>query len=374
MTIYLLVFAGALVLAVGATPLARFLGPRVGVIDQPESRKIHARPVPRLGGAAILVAVLLVSVIVGERHNFDQFGSILVGAAGISFIGLIDDRWGLPPLVKLVGQIAAALLLYVSGVYVSAFPHPSLNVVATVFWVVYITNAINLLDNMDGLAGGVAAIAAAHFALMCAFSGQYLVGALSIALLGACLGFLFYNVNPASIFMGDSGSLFLGFVLAATGIKLRFPDNVTFVTWMVPVLVMGIPVFDTALVIISRLRRGMNPLTNPGQDHVSHRLVAAGMGRREAVLMLYIGSFVLGLLAIFVTQASIVEGYIGGGVAALVGLFALWRMERPPFYSSQETSAVALAEDERSLAGHQATTGQIAVADATARTALRDDA
>lgn len=374
MTIYLLVFAGALVLAVGATPLARFLGPRVGVIDQPESRKIHARPVPRLGGAAILVAVLLVSVIVGERHNFDQFGSILVGAAGISFIGLIDDRWGLPPLVKLVGQIAAALLLYVSGVYVSAFPHPSLNVVATVFWVVYITNAINLLDNMDGLAGGVAAIAAAHFALMCAFSGQYLVGALSIALLGACLGFLFYNVNPASIFMGDSGSLFLGFVLAATGIKLRFPENVTFVTWMVPVLVMGIPVFDTALVIISRLRRGMNPLTNPGQDHVSHRLVAAGMGRREAVLMLYMGSFVLGLLAIFVTQASIVEGYIGGGVAALVGLFALWRMERPPFYSAQETSAGALAEDERALVGGQSPTEQVIVADATARTALRDDA
>lgn len=347
-TIYLLVFVGALVLAVGATPIARFLAPRMGVIDHPEARKIHARPVPRLGGAAILGTVLIVALILGERHNFDQFGSILVGATGISFIGLVDDRWGLPPLIKLAGQIGAALLLYLSGVYVAAFRHPLLNLAVTLFWVVFITNAINLLDNMDGLAGGVAAIAAAHFALMCAFSGQYLVGALSIALLGACLGFLFYNLNPASIFMGDSGSLFLGFVLAATGIKLRFPQNVTFVTWMVPILVMGVPVFDTTLVVISRLRRGLNPLTSPGRDHVSHRLVAAGMGRREAVLTLYVASFVMGLLAIFVTHASVIEGYIGGAAAALVGLFGLWRMERPPFYTSRELALRAQAQEERS--------------------------
>jgi len=331
MTIYLLVFAGALVLAIGATPVARFLAPRMGIIDQPEARKIHQRPVPRLGGAAILLTVIVVALVLGERYKFDQFGTILVGATGISFMGLVDDRWGLRPLIKLVAQIAAALLLYASGVYVGTFHQPVLNLIVTVLWVVYITNAINLLDNMDGLAGGVAAIAAVHFALMCSFSGQYLVGALSIALLGACLGFLFYNLHPASIFMGDSGSLFLGFMLAATGIKLRFPENVTFVTWMVPVLVLGVPVFDTALVVVSRLRRGLNPLTNPGRDHVSHRLVAAGMSRREAVLTLYVVSLVSGLLAIFVTRASVIEGYIGGGAAALAGLFALWRMERPPF-------------------------------------------
>ncbi len=363
MTVYLVVFAGALVLAVGATPLARLLAPRIGIVDHPATRKIHARPVPRLGGAAILLAVLIVALVLGERYNFDQFGSILVGATGISFVGLVDDRWGLPPLIKLAGQIAAALLLYVSGVYVAAFRQPLLNLVTTIFWVVFITNSINLLDNMDGLAGGIAAIAAAHFALMCAFSGQYLVGALSIALLGACLGFLFYNLNPASIFMGDSGSLFLGFVLAATGIKLRFPQNVTFVTWMVPVLVMGIPVFDTSLVILSRLRRGRNPLTNPGRDHMSHRLVAAGMGSREAVLTLYVASFVTGLLAIFVTHASVVEGYIGGAVAALVGLFALWRMERPPFYSSPEASSNQAAEAERTTVSQRLPPERVALAD-----------
>jgi UDP-GlcNAc:undecaprenyl-phosphate GlcNAc-1-phosphate transferase len=337
-TVYLLIFAGALVLAVGATPAARWLAPRAGFIDHPEARRIHKRPVPRLGGAAIYLAVIVAAVVLGERRNFNEFGAILIGATGVSFMGLVDDRWGLRPLVKTLAQILAALLLYGSGIYVGTFHNPILNLITTVLWVVFITNAINLLDNMDGLAGGVSAIAAAFFALMCSFTGQYLVGALSVAVLAACLGFLFYNLNPASIFMGDSGSLFLGFVLAALGIKLRFPDNVTFVTWMVPVLVMGVPVFDTTLVIISRLRRRMNPATTPGQDHTSHRLVATGMTQREAVLTLYIASFVLGLLAIFVTEASVVEGYATGGLVALAGLYGLWRLERPPFWPNQSTT------------------------------------
>jgi UDP-GlcNAc:undecaprenyl-phosphate GlcNAc-1-phosphate transferase len=335
-TTYMLVFAGALVLAIGITPAARWLAPRAGFIDHPEARRVHKRPIPRLGGAAIYLAVIIAALILGEWRNFNEFGAILIGATGISFMGLLDDRWSLRPLVKMLAQILAALLLYVNDIYVGTFHHPVLNLVATVLWVGYITNAINLLDNMDGLASGTSAITAAFFALMCAFSEQYLVGALAIAVLGACLGFLFYNLNPANIFMGDSGALFLGFVLAAIGIKLRFPDNVTFVTWMVPVLVMGLPIFDTMLVIVSRLRRGLNPLTTPGKDHTSHRLVASGMTQREAVLALYVVSFVLGLLAIFVTEASILEGYTVGGFAALMGLYGLWRFERPPFWPDQQ--------------------------------------
>jgi UDP-GlcNAc:undecaprenyl-phosphate GlcNAc-1-phosphate transferase len=139
--------------------------------------------------------------------------------------------------------------------------------------------------------------------------------------------------------MGDSGALFLGFLLAAVGIKLRFPDNVTFVTWMIPVLVMGVPIFDTALVTVSRLRRGLNPITTPGKDHVSHRLAAAGLTPREAVLTLYVASFVLGLTALFVTQASVVEGYIMGSVVAATGIYALWRLEHAPFFSSRPRGA-----------------------------------
>jgi len=343
-TIYLLVFAGAMVLAIGATPAARWLAPRVGFIDHPEERRIHKRPVPRMGGAAIYLSVIVAAVILGGRYNFDQFSAILIGATGVSFMGLVDDRWGVGPFVKLLGQLAAALLLYASGVTVRTSGIPVLDLGLMLLWVLYITNAINLLDNMDGLAGGISAIAAAFFALMCAFSGQYLVGALSVAVLGACLGFLFYNLNPASIFMGDSGSLFLGFVLAAIGIKLRFPNNVTFVTWMVPVLVMGLPIFDTALVTVSRLRRGLNPLTTPGRDHSSHRLVLSGSTHREAVLTLYVVSFVLGLLAVFVTQASVVEGYIVGGLVAVAGLYCLWRAERPPFWFTDTTIEQPLKE------------------------------
>jgi UDP-GlcNAc:undecaprenyl-phosphate GlcNAc-1-phosphate transferase len=133
--------------------------------------------------------------------------------------------------------------------------------------------------------------------------------------------------------MGDSGSLFLGFILSAIGIKLDFPDNVTFVTWMIPTLVMGVPIFDTALVIVSRLRRGLNPATTPGRDHVSHRLVAAGLTRREAVLVLYVAAFLFGSVAIFVTEATVLEGYLVGGAIVALGIYALWRLERPPFFN-----------------------------------------
>jgi UDP-GlcNAc:undecaprenyl-phosphate GlcNAc-1-phosphate transferase len=336
MTAYLLVFAGALVLAVAATPAARWLASRAGFIDRPERRRIHKHPVPRLGGAAIYLAVIVAGIVLGEQYKVSELSAILIGATGVSFMGLVDDRWGLRPLVKLVAQVLAALLLYASGVYVGTFHNPTLNLISTILWVVFITNAVNNLDNMDGLAGGACAIAAMFFALMCSLSGQSLVGALSIAVLAACLGFLFYNLNPASIFMGDSGSQFLGFVLAAVGIKLRFPDNVTFVSWMVPVLVMGLPIFDTTLVIVSRLRRRLNPLTNPGQDHVSHRLVAMGLTQREAVLLLYVVSFVLGMLAVFVTRASVLEGYAVGGVVALAGVYGLWWGEKLPFLTGED--------------------------------------
>jgi len=338
MTAYMLAFAGALVLAIGATPAARWLAPRTGFIDHPEARRIHKRPVPRLGGAAIYLAVLIAVLVFGDESNINELGAILIGATGMSFMGLVDDRWGLRPAIKLVAQILAGLLLYHNGIYVGFFHQPVLDLIATIFWTGFITNAVNFLDNMDGLAGGAAAIAAAFFAIMCSFSGQYLVGALSVAVLAACLGFLFYNLNPANIFMGDSGSQFLGFILAAIGIKLRFPDNVDFVTWMVPVLVMGLPIFDTTLVIISRLRRRLNPATTPGQDHTSHRLVAAGMTHREAVLTLYVVSFILGLLAIFITEASVTEGYAAGGLVVLAGLYGLWRMERRPFWSNPAKS------------------------------------
>jgi len=328
MTQYLLILLSAFVLAVGVTPLVRRLAIKLGVVDRPAARKIHARTTPLLGGAAIYLAFIVTLAILGDRFYVQQVIGIFLGATVCSFMGLWDDRLGLGALVKLVGQIAASLLLIASGVQVRVLPSQVLNLAVTIFWMVGITNALNLLDNMDGLSGGVGATAAVFFLLLAVMSGQYLVGALAAALLGACLGFLFYNFNPASIFMGDTGSLFLGFVLAAVGIKLRFPDNVHFVTWMIPVVVLGLPIFDTTLVVISRLRRGLNPLTAAGKDHVSHRLVKMGFTQREAVLILYLVCAILGIIAMFLTQATIIEGYLVGAITLAAGVYFLWKLER----------------------------------------------
>jgi UDP-GlcNAc:undecaprenyl-phosphate GlcNAc-1-phosphate transferase len=330
-TVYMLIFASALVLAVGGTPVVRRVALRLGVTDQPNARKLHVNPMPYLGGVAIYGAFIAALLLFGNRFRLQELLSILVGASLMSFLGLWDDRRSLSPALKLIGQLLAASLLVLTGVRIGTFPWEAVNIIVTLGWVVVITNAMNLLDNMDGLSGGVGAVAAIFFLLLAAMNDQYLVGALSAALVGACLGFLVYNFNPASIFMGDAGSLFLGFVLAAVGIKLRFPDGVQIVTWMVPVLILGLPLFDTTLVVVSRLRRRLNPLTTPGKDHISHRLVAMGYTRREAVLVCYLICTGLGVLALFITQANVMDGYVVGGVVTLVALWALWRLEKVDF-------------------------------------------
>ena len=326
---YLMVVATvAFALAAAATPAMRRVAIRLGVLDRPSSRKEHASPVPLLGGLGIWGAVVGSLLLLPEGSGVVQLAAILLGASWISLSGLCDDRFGLPPWLKLLAQLIAAAVLVVAGVHV-ALPGPDwLDIAITLLWVLGITNAFNLLDNMDGLASGVGAVAAACFVVMSSMNGQLLVGALAAAVLGACLGFLAYNFNPARIFMGDSGSLFLGFVLAAVGIKLRFPTNTVWVTWMVPVLVLGVPIFDTTLVVVSRLRRGLNPFTTPGRDHVSHRLVGLGWTRREAVLLLYLAGCTLGAIAMFISQASASEAYAILLGVAMLAVVALVRLER----------------------------------------------
>jgi UDP-GlcNAc:undecaprenyl-phosphate/decaprenyl-phosphate GlcNAc-1-phosphate transferase len=326
-TVYVLVAITALVLAVVTTPVVRRVAWRFGFVDQPNFRKVHAAPMPRLGGVAIYLGFIVALLLLGTRFRINELVGIMVGATLVSIIGGIDDRRPVNPLPKLAVQALAAGILIFSGVQVQMFPAQWVNVLVTVVWVVGITNALNFLDNMDGLSAGLAAVAAGFFLLLAALSGQYLVGALAAALLGACIGFLFYNFNPASIFMGDSGSLFIGFVLAAIGIKLRFPDNVNIVTWMVPVLALGLPIMDTTLVVISRLRRGKNPLTTPGKDHISHRLARFAGSRREAVLMCYLIGGVFGMVSIFVTTATVLEGYLVGLAVAGIAAYAIWWLE-----------------------------------------------
>jgi len=328
----ILIFVAALSLALGATPLMRRLALRTEMIDRPGQRKSHSQPTPLLGGLAIYAAVILTLILLGDRFYIHQVVGIFVGATFISFLGLWDDRSALPARLKLLGQLIPTGVLILTGVQVSIFSIPALNIVLTLLWILFITNAVNFLDNMDGLSAGVAAVASGFYVLLAALSGQYLVGALAAAMLGACIGFLFYNFNPASIFMGDTGSLFLGFVLAAIGIKLRFPSNVPTVTWLIPVLVMGVPILDTTLVIVSRLRRGRNPFNSPGKDHLSHRVVAMGATRREAVMTIYLLGGIFGMIAIFVTQASLFEGIAIAVSLAFGGLYFIYWLEHrfPP--------------------------------------------
>ena len=326
LTTFLLIGASALLLAIGVVPLMRQIALQTGTVDRPAARKIHSAPVPLLGGVAIYLTFILVLFFFGDRDYINEAIGIFVGASFMSFMGIIDDRWGLGSYVKLAGQLGAAAILIYSGVKVQLFDS-WLDIAVTLVWVVGITNALNLLDNMDGLSGGVAMIAAIFFTLLAAMSKQYLVGVLAAALAGACAGFLIYNWNPAHIFMGDAGSLFLGFMLAAVAIKLRFPSNSITVTWMIPVLVLGLPLFDTLLVFVSRLRRGKNPLTTPGKDHVSHRLASLLSSRREAVLVCYLIGCGFGLAAIFVSQASWIEALFVAISLALLGLYGLWRLE-----------------------------------------------
>lgn len=322
-----LIVLTALALGVGATFMARRIALHTGTVDRPGGHKRQVAPVPLLGGIAIYLAFMVSLLAWGDRFYVVQLINILVGASLMSFLGLWDDRRALSPLLKFAGQVIVTVGLILSGVQVNLFSSSFLNILVTAIWVLYITNAFNLLDNMDGLTGGIAAIASAFFLLCAILNGQYLVGSLSAALLGACLGFLYFNFNPARIFMGDAGSLFIGFVIAAVGIKLRFPNNVDGVTWMVPVLVLGLPIFDTALVSVSRLRRRV-PVWRGGQDHVSHRLAACGWSTRKVVLVLYLIGGVLGAAGTILSLLSPVPAYGLGALVLGVALGFAWWAER----------------------------------------------
>jgi UDP-GlcNAc:undecaprenyl-phosphate GlcNAc-1-phosphate transferase len=252
---------------------------------------------------------------------------MLLASGVVALVGLIDDRRNLPATAKLAGQMVGFLILVYFGIQVR-LPIPLwLNLSITFLWLAGISNAINFLDNMDGLSAGISSVISSFILLLSIFNGQYLVASVAAAILGSCLGFLRYNFHPARIFMGDAGALFLGFLLAVLGLQLRFPDNVNAVTWMVPVFILGLPIFDTTLVVISRLRRRVNPFTTAGKDHVSHRLVELGFSQREAVLILYLITGVFGMIGLFVANANIAEAYIVGDTVAGTATAVIWRLE-----------------------------------------------
>jgi UDP-GlcNAc:undecaprenyl-phosphate GlcNAc-1-phosphate transferase len=327
MRAFLAVFLIALSTTLVSIPWIRRAAIALNIVDTPSQRKVHQSPTPLLGGAAIFLGAVLGTILIYRGNPEPTVIGVTLATSVVALTGLLDDYRPLPAWAKLGGQFLGFLILAYFGIRVQLpLPEP-VNYAITLLWLLGITNAINFLDNMDGLSAGVSAVIASFILLLSLINGQYLVGAVSAALLGACIGFLRFNFPPARIFMGDVGSLFLGFLLAVMGIQLRFPENSNFVTWMVPVFLFGLPIFDMTLVVTSRLLRGLSPNT-PGRDHTSHRLVRLGFSPRETVLILYLFCGILGMMALFITQATITEGYTVGIVTALTAMVVIGWLER----------------------------------------------
>ncbi|MBN2471065.1 MAG: undecaprenyl/decaprenyl-phosphate alpha-N-acetylglucosaminyl 1-phosphate transferase [Anaerolineae bacterium] len=292
-------FLGALLI----TPLARRAAWRFGVVDQPSGRKVHTTATPLMGGLAIYAGMVLALFLFSPRTYLVETLAIGAGASWMALIGLIDDRQGMSFRAKLLAQLVAALVVAWAGIQIKLVYVPAIDLLLTVFWIVALTNAVNFLDNMDGLAAGLTGIAAAFFFILAAGEGQGLVSSLAAAIAGAALGFLIFNFNPASIFMGDMGSQVLGFILAVLAIKLRFATAPGISTWSVPLLVLGLPIFDISLVVFTRLREGRSP-AEAGKDHTSHRLNQMGLSPRRTVLVLYGVCIAFGLDAIVVNRLA----------------------------------------------------------------------
>ena len=343
-------FGIALVASLGLTIPVRRLALHFGMVDHPGPRKVHVQPIPLLGGIAIYLGFVIALSLTLHGTPQHQIVGILAGATLVAAIGILDDRGLLHHQIKLFGGMPlAAVFLIVSGIHAQLFAQfvPGLlgrvlDIAFTLVWVVGITAAFSILDHMDGLCAGIAAIAAAFFTISANANGQMMVRVLGAAAFGAALGFLRWNFNPAKIFMGDGGAMFLGFLMATLSLKIR-PDAPAPTNWLVPLLILGVPVLDTTLVSISRARRGLLPFTSPGKDHTAHRLSNLGLGHRGAVLVLYSLAIVFGLLALRIPQLSASAAYTLAGIVLVFGLAAIFFLESVPYERQSKAPKVAPA-------------------------------
>ena len=298
------VFITTTVVAYLITPLFRKIAFKTGYLDEPRNTKVHAHPTPLLGGLSIYIAFM-----VGLFITVNVFGSPrLVGIASGSLlllaVGMIDDKMGMMPELKLLAQFLASMAVVKSGVRIEFLGNYYLNTIFTYLWLVGITNSFNLLDNMNGLSAGIAVIASAFFGIAMWSSGQVEIAAISFAMAGACLGFLKHNFPRANIFMGDSGSLVIGFVLASIAILGSWKTRFLTTSLAMPAVILAYPIFDTTLVTIMRLLEGRSVFQG-GRDHSSHRLALLGLRRRGTVLVIYGICITLGLSALLIQRISI---------------------------------------------------------------------
>jgi len=295
---------GSCAIVAASTPIVRRLAVAKGVVDHPGGHKSHIAPVPYLGGFAIMAGAVLAQFVVAGAGGVPlRTGLILLAAVVLGMVGAVDDRRNLHPIPRLAAQVAAAVVAVAVGVQVNITGNMVVDGVATVLWIVAMTNAVNFLDNMDGLASSIAAASAASAFVLASAARQSVVATAASAVVGACFGFLLYNRRPASIYMGDAGSLFLGYLLAIVVLQVD-PAQTQPRSLVVPALLLGIPVLDTTTVMLARWRNG-RALYLGGRDHLSHRLVALGWSPTDAVLTLVGCQAILGGMAVLVGRGVI---------------------------------------------------------------------
>ena len=303
------------------TPLVRRFAFKIGAIDKPkDNRRMHKKPTPRIGGLAIIFGFTVATLCFAQPSR--QLYGTLAGAAIIAVMGVIDDCKNLPAKLKFVIQIIAALVVVFAGdIKIDVFTNPNflsdnpywvlpewLSVTLTVIWIVFITNAVNFIDGLDGLAAGVSAIMSISLVFISIRVGEYSIAILGIALMGSCFGFLPFNFNPAKIFMGDTGSTFLGFMLATLSIQGVFKSYAV-ISFAVPLLILGLPLFDALFAMIRRILRGQSPMT-ADRGHLHHRLVDMGFSQKQTVFILYAISGVLGITAVLLAESGVLRALL----------------------------------------------------------------
>ncbi len=304
-----LALAVAFVLAFATTPPVKSFAMKIGAIDVPkDARRVHKHPIPRMGGMAIFIGFLLSVLLFAEIDI--QLRGILIGCVIIVAAGAIDDVKPMKWWVKLLAEVVAAVVAVAHGVVIEVLFNPNifsdnaslllgyLSIPVTLIWIIGITNAVNLIDGLDGLACGVSSISSLTMLVVALTLSEGGTAVVLAALVGACLGFIPYNANPAKIFMGDTGALLLGFALATVSVTAMFKFY-AIITFVVPLLALALPLFDTLFAIIRRLLKGQNPM-KPDRGHLHHRLIDMGLSQKQAVAVLYCLSAVLGLTAVVI--------------------------------------------------------------------------
>ena len=316
----------ALAAALLATPLAIYVARKLNVVDIPNERKVHTVAIPRMGGVAIYGAFVLGALALGLYTR--QVAALLVASSIVMLVGWVDDVRGISPKIKLLGQVVASLVLIKGGFFVQFITNPftdggliSLGVFTipvTILWLTGISNAVNLIDGLDGLSAGVSAVAALTMTIVCFVQGQVQTAALAAVLAAAAFGFLRYNFYPARTFMGDCGSLFLGFVLGALAI-MGLSKGATIVSIFIPFIIMGIPIFDTFFAIIRRIFLH-KPIFEADKGHLHHSLLSLGLSHRQTVLSIYAVSAVMGLSAVLLALLTSAQAMVLL-IALIIGIF-----------------------------------------------------